>query len=279
MTNNNLLNVANIKLVSLNVKGLGNRLKRLAIFSYLKGKKADISFLQETHSDLCSEQTWRKDWDGSMVYCHGTSNSKGVMILFSKDIQLKINEIKTLDGGRFLLVNCDINDKNYVLCCIYAPTKDKQNEQLQFLESCMNILVDCQGTNLILAGDFNTYLNPEIDKIGGTQKANSKYTDILLDLIEELDLVDIWCIRHVDKKRYTFRQKTKSGLVQCRLDYFLISKPLEYSVISACIEPSIKTDHSLVSIMINCCTEQTRGKGVWKFNANLLLDNTYVAFA
>ena len=198
------------------------------------------------------------------------------MILFNVDGQLKINEIKRHNEGRILLVDCNLNEQNYILCCLYAPTKDKQNDQLIFLNEVIQFITEYKGANLILAGDLNTYLNQNIDKKGGILKPNSKYTDMLLELIDEFNLVDIWRIRHENKKLFTFRQKTRSGLVQSRLDYFLVSRQLEYSVESTSIEPSIKTDHSLVKIKIKIKTEQLRGKGVWKFNTNLLLDKDYI---
>ena len=267
--------MANINLITLNVKGLNNTTKRLSLFNFLKEKKGNIIFLQETHSDPTIEHKWSNEWDGHVEFCHGSSNSKGVMILFNIDAHFKINEIKRHNEGRFLVVDCNINEQTYIFCCVYAPTKDKQNDQLNFLEEIISVLSDYKGTNLFLAGDLNTYLNPVIDKKGGTSKPNSKYTDLLLEFIEELNLVDIWRIRNENKKQFTFRQKTKYGLVQCRLDYFLISRQLEYFIDSAIIEPSIKTDHSLVKLKVKINTEQDRGRGIWKFNSNLLLDNTY----
>ena len=40
----------NISICSFNVRGLGQKLKKTQIFNFLKAKKFQICFLQETHS-------------------------------------------------------------------------------------------------------------------------------------------------------------------------------------------------------------------------------------
>ena len=44
------------KLVSLNVRGIGNFHKRRTMFSWCRKRKADLIFLQETHSKEDSEK-------------------------------------------------------------------------------------------------------------------------------------------------------------------------------------------------------------------------------
>ena len=39
----------NVSFVSLNVQGLGDKLKRKDVFNYLRSKKYNIYFLQDTH--------------------------------------------------------------------------------------------------------------------------------------------------------------------------------------------------------------------------------------
>jgi hypothetical protein len=66
--------------------------KRLKIFSYLKDKinNHGIVFLQETHSSPGDEEQWMKEWDGDLIFSHGSSNSKGVIIGFTKNLNAKI---------------------------------------------------------------------------------------------------------------------------------------------------------------------------------------------
>ena len=69
----------------------------------------------------------------------------------------------------------------------------------------------------------------------------------------------------------------RNGLVQGRLDYFLVDRHLEYVISHPGIEPSINTDHSLLTLKIIIETEQKRGPDTWKMNCNLLQDSNYIA--
>jgi len=51
-----------IKLLSFNLRGLSNFKKRRAIFSRRRKQKADLIFLQETHSSKERETQWKKEW-------------------------------------------------------------------------------------------------------------------------------------------------------------------------------------------------------------------------
>ncbi len=68
-------------LLSFNVNGLGQEVKIKSIFEKLK-KLNCISYLQETFSQRINENKWKKEWEGKIIFNHGTSNSEGVAILF-----------------------------------------------------------------------------------------------------------------------------------------------------------------------------------------------------
>ncbi len=61
-----ILFMAFINIGSFNINGCRDTTKRLAMFNYLKLKKADIILLQETHSDLQNQIQWNCDWKGNI---------------------------------------------------------------------------------------------------------------------------------------------------------------------------------------------------------------------
>ena len=67
--------------ISLNVRGLRDTVKRRSIFTYLKDQEANFYFLQETFSNVSDEAIWRNEWGGEIYFSHGTCHSKGVCIL------------------------------------------------------------------------------------------------------------------------------------------------------------------------------------------------------
>ena len=65
--------------------------------------------------------------------------------------------------------------------------------------------------------------------------------------------------------------------VQSQLDYFLVSRALEYNISYNNIKPGLLSEHSLVNIELTLKESVKRGKGTWKFNNNLLCDKEYIA--
>ena len=47
---------------TLNVRGLRGKVKRRALFEFLKHTYLDLIFLQETHSSISDEKYWEKEW-------------------------------------------------------------------------------------------------------------------------------------------------------------------------------------------------------------------------
>ena len=78
-----------LDILSLNVRGIRDQIKRRSIFSFLKDFKANIYFLQEICSDPEDEIIWINEWGGEIFFSHGTNHSKGVCIL--------INPIDTIE--------------------------------------------------------------------------------------------------------------------------------------------------------------------------------------
>ncbi len=74
---------SHIKIISLNVIGLRNQVKRRPIFSYLKNQKADLYCLQETVSKEEDEKIWSAEWKG-IFFSHSSEHSSyiGVYVCF-----------------------------------------------------------------------------------------------------------------------------------------------------------------------------------------------------
>ena len=84
-----------LKLVSFNTRGLRDYCKRKNVFSKLKKLKCDIIMLQETHSVSDDEVQWEREWGGKILFAHGTSQSKGVAILFRKGVDVVVDSTHT----------------------------------------------------------------------------------------------------------------------------------------------------------------------------------------
>ena len=143
--------------LTLNVRGLKNRIKRKAIFSYLKDQNCNFYLLQETFSEPKDEAIWRNEWGGDVFFSHGTNHSKGVCILMNPLVATTVeNTYKDIDG-RIIAIDVVCNEVSFSICNVYAPTSPQlQGKFLQilneFLTSNLNI------TQLIVGGDWNVTL-------------------------------------------------------------------------------------------------------------------------
>uniref|UniRef100_A0AAZ1WZU0 Endonuclease/exonuclease/phosphatase domain-containing protein n=1 Tax=Oreochromis aureus TaxID=47969 RepID=A0AAZ1WZU0_OREAU len=101
----------NLSIMSWNVKGLNNAIKKNKILSFIKSKKCDIAFVQETH--LLPQD--------SQKLSSGTSKSRGVATLIGKHLQFKCIQKSKDDAGRMMLMLCEIQGKVVILANVYAP--------------------------------------------------------------------------------------------------------------------------------------------------------------
>ena len=252
-----------IRLISLNTRGISNFQKRRTVFTWCRKKRADIIFLQETHSEKEIALQWRNEWGTEMILSHGSPNARGVAILLNKGVDCCIQS-KIIDPlGRFIIVKVEIEHNFYVLINVYAPNKDK--ESVKFFNDLLAIL---------RREDFNCPLNPVLDKKGGSLTPRKAVVTSVDCFQEELDLVDIWRVQNPITKGFTWSQK--SPKIFCRLDYWLISNSLQDFVSSSCILPAIKTDHAAIVLDLTNKENHNRGPGIWKMNCSMLEDENYV---
>ena len=268
---------SNITFVSVNVRGLRDRVKRNHIFQWCKSKESNIVLLQETYSTPDVEESWRKDWDGSMIFNHGTNHSRGVLLLFAHDIDLKVFEIVKDAEGRYICIKCEMSGQKLIIGNFYFPTRDKENLQIDLLTQLdvdVYRLMD-QDCSLIFGGDFNTIMNEELDYMGMRTGLKTKFRNLLINFLNKYDLIDIWRSRNLHEKQYTFRQR--SPVVQSRLDYWFISSKLERLVNLCDILVSITPDHSGIRLRLSSLVEKySFGRAYWKFNNSLCEDKVFV---
>ena len=263
----NLYLMDNIKVVSLNVRGINNCMKRRKVFRYLKRNKADICFLQETFCSKEKEAIWASEWGNTCIFSNGQSNSCGVAILFKK--KPLIEEIKRDMQGRQIHVRIKINEYTYSLSNIYAPNKDDP----KFFESAFQDNIDLNGVHSVIGGDFNVVLDPKVDR-----NVNRVYHKSAQDFIQNWknsnDFCDVWRSRNPERKVFTY-MTARDKIAWSRIDYFLLSNSLVNNCIDTSIDASVCTDHSLISVNLSMDLCK-RGPGIWKFNNSLLQDNTFV---
>ena len=260
-----------VHILSLNVRGFRDTSKITKTLNWaFEKKKIDIFLIQESHGEPKIMEVWKDLWKGKIYYSHGSSNSKGVAIFVKQDLDFEyISESKD-EEGRYIMVKCKIYDMVYIIVNYYGPNKD----DLENMSIMLKKVEEYEESNLVIGGDFNFVMNIDLDKSGGLPVTHFKMRDYLVTWMEDKGLVDIWRVEHPSTRQYTWRSNTKPR-VQCRLDYFIISETITGNIKRNKILPGFMSDHS--GININLATTKTKkGKGFWKFNNELLLNEIFV---
>ena len=256
-----------------------DKAKRLKLFTYLKEKLVDngVFFLQETHSTIADEEIWSKEWGGKLIFSHGLSNSRGVCIGFTKNLQAKIENTSCDNDGRIIITDVILDDEKFLFINLYNANTEP--EQLDTIYTLNNLL---SNHNLdgdykpIFTGDLNFIFDFNLDAHGGTPTLKTKSIASIVKILDKLDVCDIYRIRHPDKKRFTFRQKTRAKItIHRRLDYIFLANSLQEYAKNIDILPSFLSDHSPVLLTLDPSKDNRRGKGLWKFNNSLLHDDSF----
>ena len=125
----------------------------------------------------------------------------------------------------------------------------------------------------IIGGDFNSFMDNRLDKLGGDPNSRQAATYFLRTLNERHDLCDIWRERYKHERNYTRTGRMTSNhlFIPTRIDFFLTSRALNQFITAVEIKRYAHSDHDCIPLEIDF-DKVCRGPGYWHFN-NYLLTN------
>ena len=255
--------MAKLSVISCNCQGLGDFRKRKDVFHYLREKKFDIYFLQDTHFEKKIEKQIRAEWGYESFFASFNSQSRGVAILLNNTFDFKVNFLELDPLGNFIILKLDTMEKSITLINIYGPNRDNPD----FYSKINRKIEELNLTNIIWAGDWNLVLNPNLDYHNYRHNNNPRAQERVIEIMNERELVDIWREINPEILQYTWRRTRP--LQQSRLDFFLISESLLPFIKDSNIKNGYRTDHSFVSITLEFKKEEKR-RNFWKLNSSLL---------
>ena len=97
-----------LRILSANVRGLRQVLKRKDLFDYFKTQKADIICLQETHLVHSDIDNLIKDWNLTYYIADTSTNSRGVAILINNTFEHTVTNTFLDKDGRYIKMELDI---------------------------------------------------------------------------------------------------------------------------------------------------------------------------
>ena len=104
-----------LNLCTFNVNGMGEAVKRKAIFKKLRDMNNDICLLQETHSTPSTQQLWTSERGGSAFFSHGSRSSRGVAIIMKRGLNYKMDQIVLDTEGRYIILKLEIDNSEIVI--------------------------------------------------------------------------------------------------------------------------------------------------------------------
>jgi exonuclease III len=220
-----VINLPSMRILTLNVKGLRDPVKRTTLFHWLAAltPSPHIIALQETHCTSKEElEGWltRTGYTGAGSYL--TSRAGGVVILCRPSVTL-LSVVCTI-AGRFLSLKVRHETKDLVVSCVYAPSHNP--ERNDFFEAILALL-DPTADNLMM-GDFNSVLAPAIDRRSPHSSPGRLYDSvaILARLLSDCRLMDIWRYLHPRQVSYTFykpdgQSASRIDLIFCHFATYL----------------------------------------------------------
>uniref|UniRef100_A0A3P9KVD9 Endonuclease/exonuclease/phosphatase domain-containing protein n=1 Tax=Oryzias latipes TaxID=8090 RepID=A0A3P9KVD9_ORYLA len=262
--------MTDLKVISLNVKGINHVIKRQKILSFLRKEKCQVAMLQETHLSDTEHVKLRRSWVGQVFYSSFNSKSRGVAILLHRSLPFSFeNEVKD-SQGRYILLSGHLYGEQVVFGCVYAPNVYDPS----FLPQLISDLNSFSSSYVLLGGDFNCVLDPKTD-MSPPRSDRLKKSEKMLEFLSDLNLHDVWRIMHPTDKDYSFFSIPHQ--VFTRIDYFFSSQFVLDRIKNCTIGTKFISDHAPVSIVLSppyldpACRH-------WRLNPTLLSSQDFVDY-
>ena len=187
------------KLISLNVRGIGNFKKRKMMLLGVENRTQILFSYKKLTPQKTRKRVGKMNGEARWLWLMAAPIHVGWLFLL-KRVLIVQSTPKSLTPW---------DEKMYVLINVYAPNKD--TNITKFLNSLLTTLrknnLD-EEENIIIGGDFNCPPNPTLDKKGGLLIPRKSVVTTIENIQEELDLVDIWRVKNPERKSFTWSQNS-----------------------------------------------------------------------
>ena len=164
------MSLKNVKICSMNVRGLGNEEKRRDVFNWLKKKNHAIYCLQDIHVGDKNKTAFCKDWGSEVILSAVSTESRGVAILFNENLDYKLLSVDRDDRGNLLVLELELQLEKLLLVVIYGPNSDNP----VFHNDLKQRLLKFNDVPMIICGDWNLVLDYSVDTHGYIRENNVK---------------------------------------------------------------------------------------------------------
>uniref|UniRef100_A0A8C0T186 RNA-directed DNA polymerase n=1 Tax=Canis lupus familiaris TaxID=9615 RepID=A0A8C0T186_CANLF len=252
-----------LSIVTLNVNGLNDPIKRRRVSDWIKKQDPSICCLQETHFRQKDTYSLKiKGWR-TIYHSNGPQKKAGVAILISDKLKFTPKTVVRDEEGPYIILKGSIQQEDLTILNIYAPNVGAAKYINQLLTKVKKYL----DNNTLILGDFNLALSI-LDR---SSKQNiSKETRALNDTLDQMDFTDIYRTLHPNSTEYTFFSSAHGTF--SRIDHILGHKSGLNRYQKIGIVPCIFSDHNALKLELNHNKKFGRTSNTWRLRTILLKD-------
>uniref|UniRef100_A0A8C0RV19 RNA-directed DNA polymerase n=1 Tax=Canis lupus familiaris TaxID=9615 RepID=A0A8C0RV19_CANLF len=252
-----------LSIVTLNVNGLNDPIKRRRVSDWIKKQDPSICCLQETHFRQKDTYSLKiKGWR-TIYHSNGPQKKAGVAILISDKLKFTPKTVVRDEEGHSIILKGSIQQEDLTILNIYAPNVGAAKYINQLLTKVKKYL----DNNTLILGDFNLALSI-LDR---SSKQNiSKETRALNDTLDQMDFTDIYRTLHPNSTEYTFFSSAHGTF--SRIDHILGHKSGLNRYQKIGIVPCIFSDHNALKLELNHNKKFGRTSNTWRLRTILLKD-------
>ena len=176
--------------------------------------------------------------DFNVFSAYDSRSSDGVCLLVGRSFDADVDVVFADDGG--WLVVADVAVKSFKFRLVV--------ERVSFFRRLAPFLDDTK--QLVLMGDWNTILDPKIDKVGQGDRTLGRCESSLVGLMTCHDLVDRFRLDHPGREMWTWLDSSPSAKVGSYLDRVLVRRADSDFVSCPTFHLIVWTDHKLVLVSL-----------------------------
>ena len=228
--------MSHLSVLTLNVQGCGDSLKRYEIINFTKQLSKQIICLQDTHTILKDEPLWRLLWRGPIFFSHLSTRRGGIIIDFSERMDFNLIHCEEIIQGRLLHIIFKSDDVIYHIINIYASPESA--EKIMNFRKLDFLLSGIKTEPVFLSGDFNVTLDPSLDR-SGDRESQVEPQRVLQLLVLEYSLIDSFRRTNGNEIIFTWSRDNSCS----RLDRIYVSSHISNRLIYSSVMRCPYSDH------------------------------------
>ena len=200
------------------------------------------------------------------------SQSRGVDILIHRNSPINISDTWRDNDGNAIILKGLFDGSHILICGLYGPNRDSPS----FFDMIFDKIESYGIDRIIVGGDWNVPQNFRLDTLNYVTARNNGSRRVILDAMENGEYIDPFRVLHKNKVDLTWNRW--GGGQGARLDFFLTSSHVGHFLEDCKSIPPFRSDHKPILLTVDF-KRVSKGKGVWKFNNMLLLDQDFIKLA